>query len=197
MKRALRTIGLALASAVLLAALFHTQALKALGAYLERDTPPEKADVAFVLAGDAYGRRILTGAGLVRQGYAPQAVISGPAAYYGFYECDLAIPFAEKAGYPASYFLRFPNQAHSTREEAAMAAVEFHKLGVRRVLLVTSNYHTRRAGSLFREAAPDIQFFVVGAPDEHFRVDDWWHDREARKIFLTEWVKTVAGWFKL
>lgn len=182
---------------MLLAALLHTQALTALGAYLERDSPPAKADVAFILAGDTYGRRILAGADLVRQGYVPQAVISGPAGYYGSYECDLAIPFAVKAGYPASYFLRFPNQAHSTRQEAAAAAVEFHKLGVGRVLLVTSTYHTRRAGSLFREAAPDIQFVVVGAPDEHFRVKDWWHDREARKIFLTEWLKTVAGWFKL
>lgn len=154
MKRALRITGLALASAVLLAALFHTQALKALGAYLERDSPPAQADVAFVLGGDAYGRRILTGANLVRQGYVPQAVISGPAGYYGSYECDLAIPFAVKAGYPASYFLRFPNDAHSTREEAAEAAVEFHKLGVRRVLLVTSNYHTRRAGTLFERLRP-------------------------------------------
>jgi uncharacterized SAM-binding protein YcdF (DUF218 family) len=196
-RRALRIAGLALAGGVLLAAAFHTQALTALGAYLERDSPPSKADVAYVLAGDAYGHRILKAADLVRQGYAPQAVISGPPGYYGFHECDLAIPFAVKAGYPASFFLAFPNEAHSTREESQAAAAEFHKLGVRRVLLITSIYHTRRAGTLFRAAAPEIEFIVVGAPDEHFRVSDWWRDREGRKTFLTEWLKTAAGWFNL
>jgi uncharacterized SAM-binding protein YcdF (DUF218 family) len=194
-RRALRIAGLALASAILLAALFHTQTLTALGAYLEQDSPPAKADVIFVLAGDAYGHRILKAGDLVRQGYAPQAVISGPPGNYGFYECDLAIPFAEKAGYPASYFLRFPVEAHSTREESDAAAAEFHKLGVKRVLLVTSTFHTRRAGKLFRAAAPDIEFVVVGAPDEHFRADGWWRDREAQKTFVYEWMKTVAGWF--
>ncbi len=195
MRRALRIAGLALAGAVLLAAVFHTQALTALGAYLVQDSAPAKADVAFVLAGDAYGHRILKAGELVRQGYVPRALISGPAGNYGYYECDLAIPFAVKAGYPASYFLPFPHEAHSTREEAAAAAGEFHKLGARRVLLVTSNFHTRRAGKLFRAAAPDIEFNVVGAPDEHFRVDDWWRDREAQKTFLYEWLKTIAGWF--
>jgi uncharacterized SAM-binding protein YcdF (DUF218 family) len=194
-KRALRIAGLAFAGAIVLVLVFHTAALTALGAYLEQDSPPAKADVAFVLAGDSYGRRILKAGDLIRQGYVPQAVISGPGGDYGFHECDLAIPFAVKAGYPASYFLAFPIEAHSTHEESEAAAAELHKLGVKRVLLITSNYHTRRAGKLFRAAAPDIEFIVVGASDEHFRADGWWRDREAQKIFVYEWLKTVAGWF--
>ena len=197
MKRAFRIAGLALAGAVLLAAIFHTQFLAALGGYLEKDSAPVKADVAFVLGGDGYGRRILKAAELVREGYVPRAMISGPAGNYGFYECDLAIPFAVKAGYPTSYFVRFPVDAHSTREESEAAVAEFHKLGIKHVLLVTSIYHTRRTGKLFRRAATDIEFTVVGAPDEHFTVNGWWHDREAQKTFLIEWLKTVAGWFKI
>jgi uncharacterized SAM-binding protein YcdF (DUF218 family) len=196
-KRALRIAGLALAGAVVLAVLFHTQVLTALGAYLEQDSPPAKADVAFVLAGDGYGHRILKAGDLVRQGYVPRAVVSGPPGNYGLYECDLATPFAVKAGYPESYFLPFPNDAHSTYEESQAAAPEFHKLGVKRVLLVTSNYHTHRAGKMFRAAAPDIEFTVVGAPDEYFRVNDWWRNREGQKTFLNEWLKTIAAWVKL
>jgi uncharacterized SAM-binding protein YcdF (DUF218 family) len=150
-----------------------------------------------VLAGDASGQRILKGAELVRQGYAPRVVVSGPFGGYGHYECDLAIPFAVNAGYPESYFVRFPNQAHSTREEATAAAAELGSLGVHRVLLVTSLYHTRRAGGDFREAAPGLTFIVVAAPDEHFTKDGWWHDREARKTFAIEWMKTAANWLKL
>lgn len=153
--------------------------------------------MVFVLAGDTYGNRILKGAELVREGYAPKAVISGPEGLYGFYECDLAIPFAVKAGYPASYFVPFPHGAKSTREEAADSAEELRRLGAHRVLLVTSEYHTRRAGNVFRAAAPDLTFIVVSAPDRYFTRTGWWRDREARKTFLIEWMKTIAGWFHL
>ena len=65
------------------------------------------------------------------------------------------------------------------------------------MLLVTSDYHTRRAGKIFRHQAPDMTFDVVSAPDEYFTTDGWWHDREGRKTFLIEWMKTVAEWFGL
>jgi uncharacterized SAM-binding protein YcdF (DUF218 family) len=175
----------------------HTPILTGLAEYLNQSGPPEKADVVFVLAGDASGRRILKGAELVRQGYAPRVVVSGPSGNYGYYECDLAIPFAVKAGYPQSEFVPFPHHALSTREEAADAAVELHTLGARRVLLVTSLFHTRRAGRMFRAAAPDLTFIVVAAPDENFTSDGWWHNREASKTFLLEWTKTAASWFKI
>lgn len=168
-----------------------------MGSYLDRSAPPQKAEVIFVLAGDTSGNRILTAAELVRRGYAPKILVSGPEGYYGLNESDLAIPFAEHAGYPAAYFQAFPHSAHSTREEAQVAAQEFRKLGFHRVLLVTSNFHTRRAGNLFRAAAPEVAFTVVEAPDAYFTIDGWWHDREGRKIFLLEWTKTVAGWMNL
>jgi uncharacterized SAM-binding protein YcdF (DUF218 family) len=153
--------------------------------------------VVLVLAGDSYGNRILKGAELVREGYAPKALISGPEGVYGLHESDLAIPFAVRAGYPESYFLSFPHAAKSTREEAEASESELHRLGAHRVLLVTSVYHTRRAGNLFRSVVPDITFIVVAAPDPYFTPGGWWHQREARKTFLMEWTKTVTSWFRL
>jgi uncharacterized SAM-binding protein YcdF (DUF218 family) len=97
-----------------------------------------------------------------------------------------------KAGYPASYFLHFEHTARSTQSEAEKVTKKLREMGVKRAILVTSNFHTRRAGIMFRRAAPEIQFFVVAAPDEFFKPDSWWHDREASKIFLYEWMKTVA-----
>jgi uncharacterized SAM-binding protein YcdF (DUF218 family) len=181
--------------AVLAVVLLRAPILTGLAEYLNQSGPPEKADVVFVLAGDGTGHRILKAAELVSQGYAPRVVVSGPDGNYGYYECDLAIPFAVKAGYPQSEFVPFPHRARSTREEAADAAVELHTLGAHRVLLVTSLFHTRRAGRMFRAAAPDLTFIVVAAPDENFTPDGWWHNREASKTFLLEWTKTVASWF--
>jgi uncharacterized SAM-binding protein YcdF (DUF218 family) len=195
--RALKLAALVVLAAPLLAYVFHAQLLSALGSYLDKSEPPRKADLAFVLAGDQTGNRILRAAELVRQGYVPKAMVSGPYGLYGFNECDLAIPFAEKAGYPHSYFLPFPNFASSTHEESAAAVAELRKMGVRNVLLVTSTFHTRRAGTEFRTAAPELTFVVVSAPDPHFTVNGWWHDREGRKTFLVEWIKTAAAWVHL
>lgn len=183
-----------MAAAAGLALLFHARILGALGSYLVHDEPPRHADVILVLAGDPYGGRILKGAELVRQGYAPKAIVSGPVVY-SVHECELAIALAERAGYPAAYFVHFEHHALSTVEEAGDAAPLLRGMGVKRVLLVTSDFHTRRAGKIFRAAMPDITFDVVGSSDAHFTPLGWWKDREGRKTFVIEWMKTASEWF--
>lgn len=177
--------------------LFRVQILTAGGSYLVRAEPPRKADVVLVLAGGADGSRILRAGALVRDGFAPQAMISGPGGNYGWHECDLAIPFAVKHGFAESHFSHFENEARSTAEEADAAVTELRRRGVRSVLLVTSNYHTRRAANIFRKRAPEIEFIPVEAPDQYFTPGGWWHNREGQKIFLYEWEKTAAEWVGL
>ncbi|MEO7142663.1 MAG: YdcF family protein [Bryobacteraceae bacterium] len=147
-----------------------------------------------VLAGDAYGNRILEGAALVDHGFAPHALISGPRGFYGMHESDLAIPFAVKAGYPQDFFIPFPNDAKSTADEAEAIVEELRKRNVRSIDLVTSDYHTRRAGRIYRAIADGIDVHVVAARDENFRQDSWWRTREGKKVFAIEWMKTIAGW---
>ena len=60
-----------------------------------------------VLAGDFYGHRIVKAGELVRAGYVPAGLVSGPAGIYGMHECDLAIAFIVRQGYPADWFIRF------------------------------------------------------------------------------------------
>jgi uncharacterized SAM-binding protein YcdF (DUF218 family) len=192
--RILRATALTLAAAVILLLLFHAPLLAALGNFLVKAVPPQKADIIVVLGGDSYGHRILTADKLVKEGYAPKALISGPDGMYGQYECDLAIPFAVKAGAPESDFIHFEHHAHSTTEEAQVVVKKLREMGAKRVILVTSNFHTRRAGAIFRRAAPDLDFIVVAAPDENFQSDNWWHNREASKTFVYEWMKTIAEW---
>src|SRR5436190_5405364 len=90
---------LLLAGSAFIALVFHAQILGALGNYLVQAGPPQKADAALVLAGDGWGLRILTAAQLVRDGFVPKVLVSGPDGAYGNNECDLAIPFAVKHGY--------------------------------------------------------------------------------------------------
>jgi len=191
-KRTARILLLVLVAIVVLGLLFRETILAAMGSYLVKADAPQKADIGLVLAGDGEGNRILTAAQLARQGYISQILVSGPSGIYGQYECDLAIPFAVKAGYPESYFLHFENNARSTQEEARDAIARLRQLGVHRVLLVTSDYHTRRSGKIYRTAAPDLQFIVVAAPDTYFTAGGWWRSRQGEKIAFNEWLKTLT-----
>jgi len=192
--RKLRILALLCVILAALGLVFYQRILGAVGSYLIQAEPPERADIAVVLAGDGRGSRILKAAELVKDGFVPQALVSGPDGNFGFYECDLAIPFAVKAGYPESYFIHFENTARSTVDEARVVVEELRHRGVHSVLVVTSDYHTRRAGRMYRNAAPDLKVTMVAAPDKYFTHDGWWHNREGQKTALYEWLKTVAVW---
>jgi uncharacterized SAM-binding protein YcdF (DUF218 family) len=179
---------------ILFAAATHVLWFSALGGYLIRDEVPVQADVIVVLAGDYLGNRILTAADLVRRGLAPKALVSGPGDVYDMHESDLAIAFAVRHGFPESYFLPFPNDSKSTATEADAVIPELRKLHARRIEIVTSNFHTRRAGNIYRSRAGDMEFHLIAAPDPYFSAGGWWKNREGRKTFLVEWEKTVATW---
>lgn len=185
---------LILAALVLLLLLTHSFWLAALGGYLVHAEAPAPADMIVVLGGDYHGDRILTAAALVRQGLAPRVLISGPAGFYGLHESDLAIPFAVQHGYPEAYFVALPNDSRSTVSEAEVVLAELRKRNVHKIDIVTSNFHTRRSGYIYRARAHDMEVHVVAAPDQFFTSDGWWKNRDARKVFLMEWMKTFATW---
>lgn len=168
-----------------------------MGSYLIRAEPPAPADLIVVLAGDFTGSRILKAGELVRQGYAPRALVSGPADLYGLYESDLAIRFAGTRGYSETNFVALPNHSKSTLEEAHDVINDLRRRGAHRIDLVTSNFHTRRAGGIYHLLASDLEIHVIAASDKSFEPDRWWKTREGRKIFAIEWMKTAASWFGL
>ena len=73
------------------------------GRALVHDDGPAKADIAVVLGGDYWGLRMETAGDLVRRGYVPRVLVSGPPGFFGVHESDLAIPFAVRQGYPAEW----------------------------------------------------------------------------------------------
>jgi uncharacterized SAM-binding protein YcdF (DUF218 family) len=172
----------------------HNLWLRWMGEYLTYTEPPCKADMMVVLAGDYFGHRIEKAGDLLKAGWAPSVLVSGAGTCYGNNEGDLAIQYIIRAGYPAGPFFNLPSPARSTTEEAQYIVSELRRRGVHRYILVTSDFHTRRASRIFRHVAPDIPFCVVAAPDNDFSADGWWHTREGRKVAFTEWLKTVANY---
>jgi len=189
--------GIAWAAGVLLliiAVLYFTRTswLEAMGHFLVDTQTPEHADMIVVLGGDWYGNRILKAAELAKEGFAPHVLVSGGGYLYGRYEGDLAVPFAVSHGYDEKFFIKFLYPASSTREEAKAVIPELRRRGVKKYILVTTEFHTRRAGNLFREIGPDLELIVVASPDT-LHWNNWWTDREGRKTFLMEWTKTLTS----
>jgi len=181
------------AALLLLLLLSHSLWMGWMGAYLVESEQPVRADVVVVLAGDPYGHRILKAAELVKQGYAPLVLVSGAPGFYDMHESDLAIPFAVRHGYPREWFIAMPHQAHSTEEEVRVIIDELRRRNAHRVILVTSDYHSRRAAHLFRSDSEGLDVRMVTAPDDYFSAHGWWHTREGRKTFLLEWTKTLTS----
>jgi uncharacterized SAM-binding protein YcdF (DUF218 family) len=169
-----------------------------MGEYLVQTDPLVKGDAALVLAGDWNGDRILKAAELSKQGYAPVVLVSGPTNLYGVNEATLAIDYAVHCGYPRDIFVPMISGAFSTREEVAFLGPALRKRGVHRLLIVTSDFHTRRAGKLFRrDLGRDLEIYMIASPDRHFTPGGWWKDREGQKVLFFEWSKTIATFIGL
>jgi len=168
----------------------------ALGSALVEDDGPKKSQAVVVLGGDDYGTRILKGAQLAQAGYAPYVLVSGPTSLLG-HESDTTIEYARRKGFPDSLFRPLPNNTDSTRSEAQFIGAWLRDQGIHKILLVTSNFHTRRAAGLMRRENPGLEVDVVPAPDPNFTPDTWWKTRSGEKTFLIEWLKTVATWLGL
>lgn len=169
--------------------------LKAAGGFFVDVDQLEPVGIIVVLAGDGTGHRIMKAVDLVRQGLAPKILVSGPQGHYGHYESDLAIEFAVKRGAVAEIFDGFPMDVHSTREEAQVVDAELRRRGINKAIVVTSNFHTRRARRIFKQQGGDTtEYLMASAPDPFFEPDNWWQSRAGKKIFVMESLKTLNSW---
>jgi uncharacterized SAM-binding protein YcdF (DUF218 family) len=165
--------------------------LSYLGGCLVSTQAPQSADLILVLGGNFWGQRVVTGADLGKQGYAPLVLISG-VPYQGRPEGEAAIDFLVARGYPKQLFQSFGHHAPSTIGEAIALRPELIRRGVKRVLLVTSSYHSRRAAIVFWLFCPGIQFETISAPDFLYHPDTWWNDASSRNLFFSEWSKILG-----
>jgi uncharacterized SAM-binding protein YcdF (DUF218 family) len=163
------------------------------------DEPAEHADAIIVLSDDNYaGDRAFHAADLYRIRVAPLVVASGRMLrpYTGMAEIierDL-----ETHGVPMESIVKFPHRAANTREEAEALKALVANRGWRRVLIVTSNYHTRRTRFIFSRVFPsNVAVRVSAAHDSEFDPAHWWETRLGVKLFSGELVGYVVAWWEL
>jgi uncharacterized SAM-binding protein YcdF (DUF218 family) len=172
---------------------YYPLVLSRLGEFLVEADTPQPSDAILVLGGDFFGPRVLKGADLGVQGFAPRVLISG-TGYGTRGESEQAIQFLAQKGYPKTLFLGLPHQAKSTIEEAIALAPRLQRLGIHRAILVTRASHSRRAGIVFRLFCPNVRFSSTPAGDD-FRAKNWWTDPGSKERFYQEWLKILGTVF--
>jgi uncharacterized SAM-binding protein YcdF (DUF218 family) len=157
----------------------------------------ERSDAILVLSDDNfYADRATRASQIYRQGLAPLVVASGRRLrpYAGIAELiehDLI-----ERGVPKEKILRAAHDADNTREEAKALAPVVKQKKWHSVILVTSNFHTRRARYIFRHVFPeDVSIRVTGARDGNFAPERWWENRISVKELTQEMAAMlVAIW---
>jgi len=174
---------------MLLAALAVVLAANA-GSVLVVDAP-ERSDAIVVLAGET-DHRPARGLQLLDQGYAGRVVLDVPAGVeiFGFDEVQLAAQYARV--HPEAPAVRVcPIFGLSTRDESHDAAKCLAEVEGTRVLIVTSDFHTRRALSIFRHEVRGKTFSIAAAHDDSQFGTLWWRRRQWAKTCAEEWLKLL------
>lgn len=157
--------------------------------------PAAHADAILLLGDDNfYADRATRATELFRQGVAPEIVASGRrlrpnAGISELLEHDLI-----ERGVPKEHILRLAHDADGTREEAVALEklVEDHKW--KSIVVVTSNYHTRRVRYIFQGVfPPSVAVTVASAHDGDFEPDRWWEKRKSIKLFARELLGMVEA----
>lgn len=164
------------------------------------DEKLEKAQAIVVLGGDnPRGERLRHAVQLYRSGWAPRLILSGAPFRSYFSEVVLMKREATALGVPAEDLILAAEGARSTLEEALELRRVLKRHNFRKIIVVTSNYHTRRARDIFRSLyrREGTQVFLSAAPDSDFNPQSWWQERQGLKLLWLEWQKLVYTWWEL
>jgi uncharacterized SAM-binding protein YcdF (DUF218 family) len=180
-------------AAALVAALLITFVLNA-GKMLVLDAP-EPADVILVLAGET-DHRPARALELLHLGFGRRVLIDVPAdvKIYDVAQRDLAENYVRNL--PDSGSVRLcPIRGLSTREETQDVKKCLTAQDGTRILIVTSDFHTRRALSIFRHQLPGNSFSIAASHEPTEFGTRWWTHRQWAKTCGGEWLRTL--WWNL
>ncbi|MGH9715764.1 MAG: YdcF family protein [Candidatus Acidiferrales bacterium] len=163
------------------------------------DDGPVASDAIVILGDDNYeGDRATRAAEVLKAGWAPRIIASGRylrpyASIAQLEQHDLL-----DRGVPASAIVVFAHRAHNTREEGEAIGQFIAAHGWKRIIVVTSNYHTRRARYILERVLPrGTVLRVLSANDANYDPDNWWRTRRGVKIFFHESVGMVVTMWEL
>jgi len=197
--------GAVLAVLAILAFALRSQILTGIADYLIVSDKLQPADVIVLLNSDV-NTRPFRASELYKQGLAPVIVIarseSTPTVDLGLVpnDTDISVAVMEKQGVPADKIivLPFPGGVTSTFDEAAVIRQYVQAHQTRRIILVTSAFHTRRARWIFEKtlAGLPVALEMVAVPYAGFDQTNWWKNETGLITLNNEYIKLFYYLFK-
>jgi vancomycin permeability regulator SanA len=152
---------------------------------------PENSDAIVVLAGETNFRPVRA-LELLHEGVAPHVFLNAEKRnlIYDQQLIDIAQGYINHLG-EGSRVSVCPIVGFSTNAEADDVNRCLQSMGAHRVLVVTSDYHTRRSLMIFRHRLPQYQISIAASHNPAQFGNAWWTNREWAKTTLDEWLKMV------
>ncbi len=155
LNRRQRFSNIAIVSALLVSAVAAVGVLFA-PEILTIEDPIERADAIVLLGGGDEGDRLFRVAELFQDSRAPVIVVSGSG------DCQLNMTHLGMMGVPAAVLIA-ECSSRTTGENAKLVAPILKGRSVKKAILVTSWFHSRRAAAIFRHGIPDVGWIVSPA----------------------------------
>ena len=163
------------------------------------DEPPQPSDAIILLSPDnVRSERAARAAELYRGRWAPRIITSGSYVRPYANIADLMRRDLTERGVPAEAIAPVLESGSNTREEAYIIRKLLSEKKWTRVIVVTSNYHTRRARYIWRRVGePDVEVMVVSAKDSDFDPDKWWRSRKGLKLAFNEFIGSLVAFVEM
>lgn len=187
-----------MAGLLVLAFMARYRILHAMGRCLIKEDVPVHADAIYVLGGAPYDRGTAAAALLLHE-VAPVAYATGSnhasilkAEGRLVTEAALTRMAAVRAGADPARILPFP-YGTSTFEEAQGVLYHAQRIGADTIVVLTTDFHTRRVGKVFRKRfeASGIHVLVSSTPSTEYDVDHWWESEQGLLMVNNELVKSL------
>jgi uncharacterized SAM-binding protein YcdF (DUF218 family) len=160
------------------------------GRFLVTSDEPVRSDVVVVPSGDVLGNRLVAGSRTLLETGSGRLVVFVQEGVYS--EQRAAEDFLDREGIDPTVVRLLP-PGDSTAGEAGTFAALARRCGWRSAIVVTSPYHTRRAGWLFGRALGFPSVVQAVGTGEPFEAETWWADDQATELVLIEWLKLLAS----
>jgi uncharacterized SAM-binding protein YcdF (DUF218 family) len=173
--------------------------LEAAGRFWVVEDPPVHSDAIVILGDDNfYADRAERAAELFRQGWAPHIVASGRYLRPYISIADLMQRDLKERGVPGEAIIPVAHHGENTVEESRTLAAVIRQNQWHRILIVTSNFHTRRARYICERVFPQgAEVLMEAARDADYDPDNWWKTRLGIKLFTHEGVGMPLAFWEL
>lgn len=185
--------------------------LRGIGGFLIRDDKPVRSDAIVVLnTGVEYYYRLIEAADLYNKGYADNIIINGNRKMdiereleaKGFEPCcfwyENSLRVLALFGVPREKVIPIDAEyVYDSIGEAETIGSHLKNRQLKKIIITTSKYHTKRAGYIWKKLyEDDFTIHTVPAETDPYDPDAWWRDGRQIRWVLAEYGAWIYYFWK-